>query len=193
MERALQIVFKNVESSASLEDMIRARADRLKRFHPNITGARVVVSVPHRASEAGKLPLGIAVEVDVPGHNTVVAKGEQERADAKGENTAVVNRVFEAIERQLGQIMAARKGAVKQHASAGDTGIVVRLFPDEAYGFIEVKGSPDLYFSRDACGNGAFEDMKVGALVHVLRSPAEGPMGPQASSVKLLDAARSPS
>jgi len=186
MERQLQIAFKNVESSASLEELIRERVERLQRFHPNITGARVVVEVPHRSPEGAKPPLGIAVEIDVPGRAPVVAKGEQERRGVNGDHSAVVNRAFEAVERQLEQITAIRKGEVKQHGSAGDTGVVVRLFPEQNYGFIEVKDSPDLYFSRDVCGNGSFAEIKVGSIVHVTRAAAEGPMGPQASSVKLL-------
>ena len=122
MERPLQIAFKNVESSASLETLIRERVERLQRFHPHITGARVVVEVPHRSPESGKLPLGIAVEIDVPGRNTVIAKGEQDRRELKGDRSAIVNRVFEAAERQLEQISAIRKGEVKQHGSVGDTG-----------------------------------------------------------------------
>jgi hypothetical protein len=188
MERPLQIAFKNVESSVSLETLIRERVERLQRFHPHITGARVVVEVPHRSPESGKLPLGIAVEIDIPGRNTVIAKGEQDRREIRGDRSAIVNRVFEAAERQLEQISAIRKGEVKQHGSVGDTGIVVRIFPDQHYGFIEVKDSPDLYFSRDVVGNGSFEHIKVGALVHVTRATSEGPMGPQASSVKLVGA-----
>lgn len=186
MERALQIAFKNVESSAPLERLIRERVERLQRFHPNITGARVVVEIPHRSPESAKPPLGIAVEIDIPGRGPVIAKGEEERRAANGDHTPIVNRVFEAAERQLEQIAAIRKGEVKQHGSAGDTGVVVRLFREQDYGFIEVKDSPDLYFSRDVCGNGSFEEIKVGSIVHVTRSVAEGPMGPQASSVKLL-------
>jgi ribosome-associated translation inhibitor RaiA/cold shock CspA family protein len=193
MERALQIAFKNVESSASLETLIRERVERLQRFHPNITGARVVVEVPHRSPDSGKLPLGIAVEIDVPGRNTVIAKGEQDRREVKGDRTAVVNRVFEAAERQLEQIAAIRKGEVKQHVSAGDTGIVVRIFPDQKYGFIEMKDSPDLYFSSEVCNNGSFVNIEVGSIVHVTRAMSEGPMGPQASSVKLMGSPRSPS
>ncbi|MFA5898397.1 MAG: HPF/RaiA family ribosome-associated protein [Hyphomicrobium sp.] len=193
MERALQIAFKNVESSDSLDALIRERVERLQRFHPNITGARVVVEIPHRSPEGAKPPLGIAVEIDIPGRGPVVAKGEEERRAVKGDHTPIVNRVFEAAERQLEQIAAIRKGEVKLHGSAGDTGVVVRMFPDQHYGFIEVKDSPDLYFTREVCGNGSFEDIKVGALVHVTRAPAEGPMGPQASSVKLMGGTRSPS
>lgn len=193
MERALQIAFKNVESSVSLETLIRERVGRLQRFHPNIIGARVVVEVPHRSPESGKVPLGIAVEIDVPGRGPVVAKGEQDRREMKGDQSAIVNRVFEAVERQLEQIQSIRKGEVKQHGSAGDTGIVVRFFPEQNYGFIEVKDSPDLYFTKDVCNNCSFSSIKVGSLVHVTRSASEGPMGPQASSVKLLGASRSPS
>jgi ribosome-associated translation inhibitor RaiA len=193
MERALQIAFKNMSSSESLEALVRERVERLHRFHHNITGARVVIEVPYRSPESGKLPIGIAVEIDVPGQNTIVAKGEQDRREMKGDQTAVINRVFEAVERQLEQITAIRKGEVKNHGSAGDTGIVVRIFPEQYYGFIEVKGSPDLYFSRDVVASGAFDTIEVGTVVHVTRAANEGPMGPQASSVKLLDGRRSPS
>jgi cold shock CspA family protein/ribosome-associated translation inhibitor RaiA len=194
MERPLQIAFKNMASSEFVENLVRDRVERLQRFHPNITGARVVVEVPHRSPEGGKQPLGISVEIDVPGHKPIIAKGEQDRREMKGDQSAIVNRVFEAAERQLEQINAIQHREVKNHAAAnGDTGIVVRIFPDENYGFIEVKDSPDLYFSRDVVASGAFDDIQVGTVVHVTRATSEGPMGPQASSVKLLGGRRSPS
>lgn len=194
MERPLQIAFKNMASSQFLEQLIRDRVERLQRFHPNITGARVVVEVPHRSSESGKTPIGISVDIDVPGHKPIVAKGEQDRREMKGDQTAIVNRVFEAVERQLGQIASIKSHEVKnQSADSGDTGIVVRLFPEENYGFVEVKGAADLYFSRDVVASDAFDEIKVGMVVHVTRAQNEGPMGPQASSVKLLGARRSPS
>ncbi len=193
MERPLQIAFRNMASSEFIEALVRERVERLQRFHPNITGARVVVEVPHRSAEGGKTPIGIAVEIDVPGHNPLVAKGEQDRREMKGDQSAVINHVFEAIERQLEQTAAIRNREVKNHGSAGDTGVVVRLFPELSYGFVEVKDSPDLYFSRAVVAADAFDDIKVGTVVHVTRAASEGPMGPQASSVKLLGARRSPS
>jgi cold shock CspA family protein len=57
---------------------------------------------------------------------------------------------------------------------------------------VEVKDSPDLYFSREVVTSGTFDDLEVGTVVHVTRAASEGPMGPQASSVKLLGARRSP-
>ncbi|MGE0260719.1 MAG: hypothetical protein AB7T18_18415, partial [Alphaproteobacteria bacterium] len=78
MEKPLQIAFKDMDSSAYLEGLIRARVARLERRHTGILGCRVVVEVPHRSTESGKLPLGIAVEIEVPGRNKVVAKGTEE-------------------------------------------------------------------------------------------------------------------
>jgi cold shock CspA family protein len=85
------------------------------------------------------------------------------------------------------------RGEVKRHDGAGEAGLVVRLFPQQDYGFIEVRGSPDLYFTRNAVTGGSFDDLKVGTMVEVTRATTEGPMGPQASSVKLLNARRAPS
>lgn len=191
MERPLQIAFKDMDSSAYLEGLIRDRVAKLDRRHAGILGCRVVVEVPHRSADSGKQPLGIAVEVDVPGRNKVVAKGSDERRDAKGDQAAVVSRVFDAVDRRLAQANDVRHGAVKAHAADSDTGVVVRLFPEEHYGFVEVRGAPDLYFSRDVVGDDAFDDIQVGNIVQVVRATTDGPMGPQASTVRLLNARRS--
>ena len=122
-----------------------------------------------------------------------MAKDIEDRHDMKNNNqTAVINRVFDAVQRQLEDMTDIVRGDVKQHDGALETGVVVRLFPEQNYGFIEVKDSPDLYFTRNAMANGDFDDVQVGTIVQVTRATAEGPMGPQASSVRLLNARRSP-
>ena len=80
---------------------------------------------------------------------------------------------------------------IKQHDNHGSTGQVIRLFREQSYGFVEVRGAPDLYFTRNAVVGGDFDDLELGTLVHVTVATTEGPMGPQASSVRLLDATRS--
>ena len=66
MQRPLQITFKGMESSPAFETLIRRRVDRLERLYPRMTGCRVVVEVPHRASESGKVPIAVSVEADLP-------------------------------------------------------------------------------------------------------------------------------
>ncbi|GIK96904.1 MAG: raiA ribosome-associated inhibitor A [Alphaproteobacteria bacterium] len=190
MDKPLQIAFKDTESSEFLERSIRERVDRLERFHSNIIGCRVVVSIPHRGAGSGKNAISLAVEVDVPGH-TIVGKEEQDRREMKNDQIAVITRAFDAVHRQLDELSDIRQGEVKQHDAAGETALVVRLFPEQDYGFVEVKDGPNLYFTRNAVVGRPFEELEVGTLVQVTRATSEGPMGPQASSVRLLDAKRS--
>lgn len=192
MDTPLRITFKDMASSEFLERLIRERADRLERFHDHIIDCRVVIEVPHRSPDSGKTPIGISIEVHVPGKRTIVAKDAEERREMKNDHTAVVNRAFDAVERQLADQANVRGGEVKAHASDGEAGVVVRLFHDQGYGFVEVRGSPDLHFTRSAMVGDGFDDLEVGTVVHVNRAMAEGPMGPQASSVKVLNRRKSP-
>jgi cold shock CspA family protein/ribosome-associated translation inhibitor RaiA len=193
MDVPLQIAFKDLDSSDFVENLIRERAARLERLHPNIVSCRVVVQVPHRSPESGKPPIGVSVEVQVPGHRgLLVGKDEQERHEVKNDQYAVVSRAFDAVERQLRTDADVKRGDVKHHEGAGETGRIVRLFPEQNYGFIEVRGSTDLYFTRNAVTGGSFDDLEIGTMVEISRATGEGPMGPQASSVKLLNARRAP-
>jgi cold shock CspA family protein len=191
MKKPLQISFRDTEHSEFLEGLIRERVERLERFHPHIIGCRVVVEIPYRSAEGGKPPVAVVVEVEVPNRPKIVAKVTGERHDAKGDASIVVNRVFDAVKRQLEDITAIQTGHVKSHEAVYEAGVIVRLFPEQNYGFVEVKGSPDLYFTRNAVVGGGFDNLSVGTMVHVTRATTEGPMGPQASSVKLVDARRS--
>lgn len=160
-------------------------------MHPKITGCRVVVEIPYRKSGTGKVPVGICVDVDVPNRTTIVGKDVEERREKKRDHTATINNAFEAIERQLAKISEVQDREVKQHEAAGESGVVARLFRQQNYGFIEVKESPELYFTRNAVIGAAFDDLEVGMVVHVTRATTEGAMGPQASSVKLLGRTKS--
>jgi ribosome-associated translation inhibitor RaiA len=184
MQIPLQIAFKNTQNSDLVEDAVRERIGALERFHPHIISCRVVIEVPNRKPGSAKPPLAIALHVSVPGH-VFVAREVQDIRESKNDRWAFIGRAFEAMERQLDDHQRIRAHNVKNHESAGETGRVVRLSPGEDSGFIEVKGGPDLYFTRHAC-NGDFDTLEIGSLVRVTRAAAESPFGPQASSVQRL-------
>lgn len=192
MQRPLQITFKNMASSPSLEALIRERVERLEKFYPRLTGCRVVVEVPHRASETGKVPLAVSVEADIPGRWAVVGRDEEERREVKQDQTAALNNAFEAVERQLKKLGDIRSDEGGGSENLGRTGMVVRLFPPQNYGFIEIDNSPELYFTRNAVVGGSFDELQIGMMVDVTPATDEGPMGPQASSVRLLNRSRTP-
>ena len=122
--------------------------------------------------------MGVSVEVNVPGRNTMVAKDSEERRELKNDHTAAINRAFQAIERQLEYASQLQNRNVKAHEAEGEAGVVVRLFPEQSYGFVEVKGSPDLYFTRNAVVGGSFDDLEPGTVVHVTRATSERADGP---------------
>lgn len=190
MQRPLEIAFRDLDPSDFIRNLIEERVERLERFHPNIIGCRVVVEAPYRSAEGHNPPIGISVEVDVPARPRIVAKEMEEQRAMKGDHLAAINRAFEAIERQLEDLKDKQRGEVKHHENAVQTGNVVRLFPDEGHGFIEIAGGPELYFTRNTVVDGGFDQLKVGAMVQVTQAAGDGPMGPQASSVSMLGGER---
>ncbi len=192
MQRPLQITFRNMETSPALEALIRERAGRLETLYPRLTGCRVVVEIPHRGSETAKVPIAIAVEADIPGRGPVIGRDEEDRREAKQDHTAALNNAFEAVERQLEKLGDIQNDEVTIAENASQSGMVVRLFPLQNYGFIEIANAPELYFTRNAVVSGDFDELQVGMMVQVTRATDEGPMGPQASSVRLLDRSRTP-
>lgn len=190
MQRPLEISFKHLDSSDFIRSLVEERVERLERFHHHIIGCRVVIEAPHRSAEGHNPPLGVAVEVDVANRPRIVAKEVEAQRSMKGDHLAAINRAFEAVERQLEDMSDRQRGEVKTHENARQTGSVVRLFPEQGYGFIEVAGGPELYFTRNAMADGSFDELKVGTMVQVTLATSEGPMGPQASSVGILGGER---
>ena len=63
---------------------------------------------------------------------------------------------------------------------------MVRLYPAQSYGFIETPGGVDVYFHRVVVEDDAFDQLEVGSEVLYSLAEGEGPMGPQASRVRLV-------
>lgn len=186
MDTPLQVAFKDMETSAFLEGHIRERVAKLERFHPRIVSCRVVVEVPRRAPGSGKNPLALTIEIEIPGKK-LVAKAEDEMRESKGgDRTAVFNRAFDAMQRQLEDNAQQKGRQARAREATGETGVVARLFREQNYGFVEIVGEPQLYFSRAVVMDDFFDKLEVGAAVRVTRASVEGPMGPQAASIQRL-------
>ncbi len=180
MDRPLQIVFRDIQHSESLAALIEERVQRLEHVYPRIVGCRVVAGASHRGPRNTIAPLVLCVEVEAPGRPLIVAKLEAKR---KGDQSALVGRAFDAVQRRLEQLNENVKNNVKRRENAPESGIVVRLFPDQDHGFIEAKGGPDLYFTRNCVMRGSFDALAIGVMVQFERAPSDGAVGPQASAV----------
>ena len=183
MQEPLQISFHNMDSSDALERRVREHWARLERHYDGIISARIVIEAPHK--QPHKSTLGISISIGVPGRDIVV-KREQRLHETDNHAAWVINEAFHAAERQLEDYAQKQRRDVKAHEGEREYARIVRLYPDQDYGFIETRERLDIYFHRDVVRDADFDDLKVGSEVLYTLAPDEGPMGPMASSVWTL-------
>jgi ribosomal subunit interface protein len=95
MQEALQITFRDVPSSPSIEKRIRDRAAKLERFADRITSCRVVVGTPHRHQRKG-YAYDVRIDLTLPGQEIVV---NREATDS--DLYVAIREAFEAVGRQI--------------------------------------------------------------------------------------------
>ena len=183
MQETLQITFHNMESSESLERRVREHWAKLERLYDGIISGRVALEAPHK--QPHKSTLAITITIGVPGPDIVV-KREQRLHESDERAPWVINEAFHVAERQLEQYAKKQRGEVKPHEGERAYGRVVRLYPDQDYGFVETREHVSIYFHRDVVRDADFADLKEGSEVLYTLAPDEGPMGPMASSVWTL-------
>jgi cold shock CspA family protein/ribosome-associated translation inhibitor RaiA len=192
----LQITFRNMRSSEMVKGWIQEEAKKLDGFHGKITSCRVVVELPNRRRKAGNL-YHVRVDLTVPGGEMVVKRQPNLRAmpgrvkmnPTKSLEVKVphkdlrlaINDAFGAMQRRLQDFSRRRRREVKTH-KALPIGRVVRLFPEEGYGFLETVDGREVYFHKNSVVNNAFDRLVAGAEVSFIEE--KGDQGPQASTLK---------
>ena len=69
----VQITFRNVASTAEIEEKIQARAEKLEKFYSPITSCRVLVEAPARHREKG-YSFHVRIDLTVPEGEIVVKR-----------------------------------------------------------------------------------------------------------------------
>lgn len=180
MEKPLKITFRDMEPSAAIEADVRDKVAKLEELYDRITGCRVVIEQPHRHRHQGKL-IHVRIDLTVPGKELVVS---HEPPDHAHEDAYVAVRdAFHAMKRQLEDHVRVVRGDTKSH-EAPPPARVVRLFPEEGYGFIETADGREVYFHRNAVVDEPFEHLAVGVAVRFVETTGE--KGPQASTVHAI-------
>ncbi len=99
MTEGIQIVFRDLPPSATLEANIQRKAERLFRLHSNITACRITVQKPPAHHHKGG-HYHIRVDLHVPGAELVAARDPED--DRGHENPYVATRdAFRAAKRLL--------------------------------------------------------------------------------------------
>lgn len=178
MKIPLQISFSNMTPSDAIRARVEELAERLDRFHDRIMSCRVVVSAPNRRQRSGRL-YHVSIDLKLPGQEIAINRDPPQH-QAHEDVYVAIRDAFEALVRRIEDVSRQRRGDVKAHEEE-PSGKVVRLFPDEDYGFIEDKVVGEIYFHAHSVPNGGFRKLSVGTKVHYRAEP--GDKGLQATVV----------
>ena len=181
MELPLQISFRGMDASPAVEAKVRERVDKLARQDPSIVSCRVVVEAPHRHHHQGRL-FHVRVDLTVPGAELVVNREPGEH-HAHEDVFVAIRDAFDAMRRQVQDHLRVRRGVVKTHAEP-PVALVVKLKPEEGYGFIATPDGREVYFHANSVVGDAFGKLQPGSPVRFVE--VEGEKGPQASAVELV-------
>ena len=181
MQLPIQIVFRNMERSESIEDRVRERAKKLESFCDRIISCRVVIELPHRHHVHGNKFL-VRVDITVPDKEIVVNR-ESQAHEAYADIDAALRDAFESARRHLEDYVRRRRHHVKEH-SHSPTGRITQLLPEKDHGFITTPNGREIYFHANAIINRDFDQLKLGSEVTFTEEQAD--KGPNASSLKVV-------
>lgn len=134
MTTPLQITFRNIAPSATIERHIREKTAKLECFYERITNCRVIVEAPHRHHHKGKA-FQVRIDLSVPGAEIVINRapkrlnadkvtatqpestlGENHRPSKHGAHEDVyvaIRDAFDAAGRKLQDHVRRQNGSVK--------------------------------------------------------------------------------
>ncbi|MBS3803610.1 MAG: HPF/RaiA family ribosome-associated protein [Oleiphilaceae bacterium] len=182
MQIPLEVKFNDVDRSQWLDDYIEERVERLDRMCDNLISCRVTVGRAQHSHNTGN-PYRVLVEVTFPPKKDLVVDKQGTVGDTQVQLRPVIRRAFEAMEKRIQKETDMRNGDVKHHEEP--TAMVVRLFPEQDYGFIKSPSDNEEYFfHRNAVLHGDFDRLTPGTEVRF--EPQMGYDGPQASSVQVV-------
>jgi ribosomal subunit interface protein len=176
MKIPLQITFRNMPHSDAIEAKINEKAAKLDRYYDRIMSCRVVVEESQRRQHQGKL-FKVHLDITVPGKELALTREENE------DPHIAVRDAFNTAVRRLEEHARRKRGEVKTH-EAPPTGRIIRVIPDQSYGFIITSDHREIYFHRNSVLNDDFNQLKLGVAVTFIEE--QGKEGPQAARVAII-------
>lgn len=183
METEPQIVFERMDSSEPLRQRVLEELEKLEKFFGRITSARVSLSKPPQEHQKGEL-YRTNIHLVLPGGREVAVSNNPHAGRAEHNLYSSVQDAFDVARRQLQDEVRVMEGNVKAHgAVAEQTGQVVRIFPEDGYGFIVTPAGHEVFFSQRKVKHNGFRGLQIGTRVYF--EEELGDQGPVATSVRI--------
>ena len=182
MQVAPSVSFRGMKSSPALETILLEKVQELERFYPRITSCKIVVDRPHRHRHKGSVFV-VGIDLIVPGGEIVVSR-EARHDHTPEEAMGAIRDAFREARRMLEDHQNKHASHRHKEAPISMQGEVVRVFPDEGYGFIEIFDGSEVYFRLNLISAYQWKKIEIGAKVGLM--VAEGDAGPFAQKVVVL-------
>lgn len=178
-----EITYRGVEKTAALDSLIHTKVDKLEEVCDHIMSCQVAVEKIHESPDHGS-PYRVRVDVTVPpGHEITADKNPSEPVQYVPLD-AVIRDTFDAVRRQLVELVERQQGRTKAHPEQSMAGIITQLQPEQDFGFLKTLDGREIYFHRNSLVNDDFARLAIGTGVQFFVS--EGNDGPQASTLRII-------
>lgn len=94
-----QVVFRGIDHSPAVEEVVNKRVEKLGRYSDEIKSLRVILESPHNNHHKGKV-YHVGVEAQIPNHEIVVTH-EQHDKHSHEDIYVAIRDAFNAFERRL--------------------------------------------------------------------------------------------
>lgn len=172
----IHIEGRNLEILPEWRQKIKEELARLQKhcFEPILHARVELIATGHHRHGA----LEIHLVVNVAGNTLTVSR--------QGEYVLpLIVEAFDVLDRRLRDYLRQRHRQVKVHEEHIHRGQIVRLFPEEEYGFLATPEGTEVYFHANALKKGEFAHLKTGLKVEFGQEMGE--KGPQATWVRVVD------
>ncbi|WP_448873912.1 cold shock domain-containing protein [Desulfobulbus propionicus] len=175
----LKIEAKNLDIRKSWQEKIEEERDRLIRHYANfVLHLRVTIEATSGYKEGG---YEVRLVASVPNDTVAVKRwGENVRSLLTESFDVLGAQLKDILKKKLNHKTAKGTGMTMDGKT---TGIVRKIVPDEAYGFIVTNDKLDVFFHANALKDVAINEISEGD--EVLFAMEEGDKGPQATWVRV--------
>jgi cold shock CspA family protein len=185
MEVPLEISYRGVNKSDFIDEIIRKQVTKLEKMCTYMVSCRVVIERRQKFQKVGN-PFRVRIDVRVPPGHQLVATRDSTEGDLHDKLPTTIRSSFDAMRRQLQELMEKQRGGVKIHPLEQEsTALVTKLFPEEDYGFLRTLDGRELYFHRNSVLHNDFDRLEIGTGVRFVEELGEE--GLQASTVQIVD------
>ncbi len=101
MKPAVDVVYRDLDSSAALNDIILKKLEKLSRYTDQITHSRIVLDTPHQHKHKGK-HFRACIELEFKGHPLAITHDDESIHIA-------VRDAFSSAERKVKQLVARQR------------------------------------------------------------------------------------